>query len=291
MSKKSLLSNAKEMTSKAFKGQYAVPHININNLEWTKAILTSAQELNSPVILGTSEGAVKYMGGFNTIVAMVNGLIEDLNITVPVSLHLDHGTYEGAIKALEAGYPSVMFDGSHFPLDENISKTKDIIKLANKVNASVEVEVGTLAGEEDGVTGGGEVAKPEEVKIMADLGADMIAAGINNIHGQYPSNWTGLNFDVLSKLKDVAQRCLVLHGGSGIPESQIKKAISMGVAKINVNTELQLAFAHATWEFVESGKAKEGKNFDPRKLMNPGYEAMKKTVKEKMEMFGSVGKA
>lgn len=285
------LVNAKQMTQKAFEGRYAVPHINTNNLEWTKAILTTAQELNSPVIIGTSEGAVKYMGGFATIVGMVNGMLRDLNITVPVALHLDHGSYEGALKALEAGYSSVMFDGSHFPIEENVAKTKEVIAAAAAKGASVEVEVGTLAGEEDGIIGSGEKADPKEVKIMADLGADMIAAGINNIHGPYPKGWTGLDFDVLSTLKAAANRCLVLHGGSGIPYDQIEKAISMGVAKINVNTELQLAFAEASREFVRSGKSDEGKNYDPRKFLEPGYKAMKATVKEKMEHFGSVNKA
>jgi len=287
----SKLVNAKEISKKAFEGQYAVPHININNLEWTKAILLTAEENKSPIILGTSEGAVKYMGGFNTIVGMVKGMVKDLDITVPVVLHLDHGSFEGAKKALAAGYTSVMFDGSHFPIEENVEKTKEIVALAKTKDASVEVEVGTLAGEEDGVVGAGDVADPKEVKIMADLGADMIAAGINNIHGPYPKGWTGLDFDVLSQLKEQAGRALVLHGGSGIPEDQIKKAISMGVAKINVNTELQLAFAAATREFVKSGKSEEGKNYDPRKFLAPGFEAMKDTVKEKMELFGSVNKA
>lgn len=285
------LVNAKAIAKKAYEGQYAVPHININNLEWTRAVLETAQENKSPVILGTSEGAVKYMGGFKTIFGMVSNMVEDLGITVPVVLHLDHGTYEGAKKALAAGYTSVMFDGSHFAIDENIKKTKDIVALAKKTNASVEVEVGTLAGEEDGVVGSGEVADPKEVKIMADLGADMIAAGINNIHGPYPEGWEGLDLDVLSKLKAEAKRCIVLHGGTGIPSDQIKSAISMGVAKINVNTELQLSFAEATRQFVKSGESEKGKNYDPRKFLAPGVQAMKDTVKEKMELFGSVNKA
>ena len=285
------LVNAKEMIVKAFEGQYAVPHINTNNLEWTKAILESAQENNSPVIIGTSEGAVKYMGGFDTVVGMVKGMVKGLNITVPVALHLDHGSYEGALAALEAGYTSVMFDGSHFPIEENVEKTKSVIAAAQAKNASVEVEVGTLAGEEDGVIGSGDKADPKEVALMASLGPDMIAAGINNIHGQYPAGWTGLDFDVLSQLKSAAGRALVLHGGSGIPEDQIAKAISMGVGKINVNTELQLANAAAIREFVRSGKSDEGKNFDPRKFLAPGVEAMKKTVKDKMTLFGSVNKA
>ena len=285
------LVNAKSISKKAFDGKYAIPHININNLEWTKAVLETAQENKSPVILGTSEGAVKYMGGFDTIVGMVTNMVKDLKITVPVVLHLDHGSFEGSKAALAAGYSSVMFDGSHFPIDENIKMTKEVIALAKKTDASVEVEVGTLAGEEDGVTGSGEVADPKEVKIMADLGADMIAAGINNIHGPYPEGWEGLNFDVLSKLKAEAGRALVLHGGTGIPADQITKAISMGVAKINVNTELQLSFAAAIREFVRSGKSDEGKNYDPRKFLAPGVQAMKETVKEKMELFGSVNKA
>ena len=285
------LVNAKAISKKAYEGQYAIPHININNLEWTKAVLLTAEENKSPVILGTSEGAVTYMGGFKTIHGMVSNMVEDLKITVPVVLHLDHGSFEGAKAALAAGYTSVMFDGSHFPIEENITKTKEIIALAKKQDASVEVEVGTLAGEEDGIVGAGDVADPKEVKIMADLGADMIAAGINNIHGPYPKGWTGLDFDVLSKLKAEAGRTLVLHGGTGIPADQISKAISMGVAKINVNTELQLAFAAATRAFVKSGKSDEGKNYDPRKFLAPGVDAMKATVKEKMELFGSVNKA
>ncbi len=283
--------NAKEISQKAFEGQYAVPHINTNNLEWTKAILLAAEESKSPVIVGTSEGAVKYMGGFKLVVDMVTDLYNNLGITVPVSIHLDHGSYEGALAALEAGYTSVMFDGSHFPIEENIEKTKKVIEAAKAKNASVEVEVGTLAGEEDGIVGAGDVADPKEVKIMADLGADMIAAGINNIHGPYPEGWESLDFDVLSKLKVEAQRALVLHGGTGIPEDQIAKAISMGVAKINVNTELQLSFAAAIREFVRSGKSEEGKNYDPRKFLAPGVDAMIATVKGKMTLFGSAGKA
>lgn len=283
--------NAKEITKKAFEGQYAVPHINTNNLEWTKAILLTAEKMKSPVIIGSSEGAVKYMGGFKTVSSLVKAMHDDLGITVPVAIHLDHGSYEGAMKALEAGYTSVMFDGSHFPIDENVDKTKKVIAAAAEKGASVEVEVGTLAGEEDGVIGAGDVADPKEVKLMADLGADMIAAGINNIHGPYPEGWTGLDFDVLSQLKAEAGRCLVLHGGSGIPLEQIQKAISMGVAKINVNTELQLANAEAIREFVKSGKSEEGKNYDPRKFLAPGFDAMCKTVEQKMTEFGSLNKA
>ncbi len=285
------LVNAKKMIKKAFDGQYAVPHINTNNLEWTKAILSAAQESNSPVIVGTSEGAVKYMGGFETVVGMVSGMIKGLNITVPVSLHLDHGSYEGALEALKAGYTSVMFDGSHLPFEENETKTKDVIAKAAAQDASVEVEVGTLGGEEDGIIGAGDVADPAEVKAMADLGPDMIAAGINNIHGPYPEGWTGLDFDVLSKLKAEAGRALVLHGGTGIPAEQISKAISMGVAKINVNTELQLANAEAIRAFVKSGESEKGKNYDPRKFLAPGYEAMIDTVKGKITLFGSADKA
>lgn len=285
------LVNAKEMIKKAFEGQYAVPHINTNNLEWTKAILEAAQENNSPVIIGTSEGAVKYMGGFDTLVGMVSGMVKGLGITVPVALHLDHGSYDGAMAALKAGYSSVMFDGSHFPIEENVKKTKEVLAFAKEKNASVEVEVGTLGGEEDGVIGSGDKADPKEVALMASLGPDMIAAGINNIHGQYPADWTGLDFEVLSQLKAAAGMGLVLHGGSGIPEDQIAKAISMGVAKINVNTELQLANAEAIREFVRSGKSDEGKNFDPRKLLAPGVNAMKETVTHKMKLFGSVNKA
>ena len=285
------LVNAKEMIAKAFEGKYAVPHINTNNLEWTKAILEAAQENNSPVIIGTSEGAVKYMGGFDTLVGMVSGMIKGLKITVPVALHLDHGSYDGAMAALKAGYSSVMFDGSHFPIEENVAKTKEVIAFAKEKGASVEVEVGTLGGEEDGVIGNGDKADPKEVALMASLGPDMIAAGINNIHGQYPADWTGLDFEVLSQLKAAAGMGLVLHGGSGIPEDQIAKAISMGVAKINVNTELQLANAEAIREFVRSGKSDEGKNFDPRKFLAPGVEAMKNTIKEKMTLFGSINKA
>ncbi|WKX02455.1 class II fructose-1,6-bisphosphate aldolase [Candidatus Mycoplasma mahonii] len=282
--------NAKEMIKKAYEGHYAIPHINTNNLEWTKAILLAAEEMKSPVIIGSSEGAVKYMGGFKTVKNLVKNLHDSMGITVPVAIHLDHGTFEGAKKALEAGYTSVMFDGSHFPIEENIEKTKTIIALAAKQDASVEVEVGTLAGEEDGVQGSGDVADPKEVKIMADLGVDMIAAGINNIHGPYPEGWEGLNLGVLSKLKVEAQRGLVLHGGTGIPSDQITKAISMGVAKINVNTELQLANAAAIREFVRSGKSDQGKNYDPRKLLAPGVDAMVQAVKDKITLFGSNNK-
>ena len=285
------LVNAKEMTRKAFEGQYAVPHININSLEWTRAILETAQEMNSPIILGTSEGAVKYMGGMKTVHGMVAGLVEDLNITVPVVLHLDHGSFEGALKALKSGYTSVMYDGSHSPFEENFKNSKEVVEAAKAVNASVEVEVGTLGGEEDGIIGNGDMADAKEVAQMATLGPDMIAAGIGNIHGPYPESWESLSFETLSTLKAAAGRCLVLHGGSGIPEDQIVKAISMGVSKINVNTELQQANAAAIKEFVISGKVDQGKNFDPRKLYADGFQAMKDTVKFKINQFGSANKA
>ncbi len=287
-----MLVSAKEMLTKAKQGKYAVGQFNINNLEWTKAILQTAQENNSPVILGVSEGAGKYMCGYNTVVGMVNGMLETLKITVPVALHLDHGSYEGAYAAMDAGFSSVMFDGSHYPIDENIEKTKQIIKDASAKGVSVEAEVGAIGGEEDGVVGGGEVADPQECKMIADLGVTMLAAGIGNIHGKYPENWKGLNFDVLAKIQELTgEMPLVLHGGTGIPEDMIKKAISLGVSKINVNTECQLSFAAATRAYIEACKDLSGKGFDPRKLLNPGFEAIKKTVKEKMELFGSIGKA
>ena len=287
-----MLVSAKEMLTKAKAGKYAVGQFNINNLEWTKAILLTAQELNSPVILGVSEGAGKYMCGYTTIVGMVNGMINELGITVPVALHLDHGSYEGALKTIEAGFSSVMFDGSHYSIEENIEKTKEIVRIAHEKGISVEAEVGSIGGEEDGVVGGGEVADPNECKMIADLGVDFLAAGIGNIHGKYPANWAGLNFEVLGKINElVSPMPLVLHGGTGIPAEMIKEAISLGVSKINVNTECQLAFADATRKYVEAGKDLEGKGFDPRKLLAPGVEAIKATVKEKMELFGSVNKA
>lgn len=286
------LVNAKEMLNKAREGKYAVGQFNINNLEWTKAILLTAQENNSPVILGVSEGAAKYMCGFKTIVGMVNGMLEELKITVPVALHLDHGSYQGAIDAMDAGFSSVMFDGSHYSIEENIVKTKEIINLAAAKNVSVEAEVGSIGGEEDGVVGAGEIADPAECKQIAELGVTMLAAGIGNIHGKYPANWQGLAFDALEEINNACGNMpLVLHGGTGIPEEMIKKAISLGVSKINVNTECQLAFQEATRAYVEAGKDKEGKGFDPRKLLNPGFEAIKATVKEKMELFGSINKA
>lgn len=286
------LVNAKEMLTKAKAGHYAVGQFNINNLEWTKAILLTAQELNSPVILGVSEGAGKYMCGYKTVVGMVNGMLEELNITVPVALHLDHGSYEGAKKCIEAGFSSIMFDGSHYPIAENIEKTKELVAICNEKGLSIEAEVGSIGGEEDGVIGMGECADPNECKMIADLGVDMLAAGIGNIHGKYPANWKGLSFETLAAVKEaVGDMPLVLHGGTGIPEDMIKKAISLGVAKINVNTECQLAFADATRKYIEAGKDLEGKGFDPRKLLAPGAEAIKATVKTKMELFGSVGKA
>ena len=287
-----MLVSAKDMLNKAREGKYAVGQFNINNLEWTKAILLTAQENNSPVILGVSEGAGKYMGGYKTIVGMVNGMLEELNITVPVALHLDHGSYEGALKCIEAGFSSVMFDGSHYPIEENIAKTTELVKITSEKGLSLEAEVGSIGGEEDGVVGAGEIADAEECKTIAELGVTMLAAGIGNIHGQYPENWKGLAFDALEKINDVTGTTpLVLHGGTGIPEEMIKKAISLGVAKINVNTECQLSFAAATRGYIEAGKDKQGKGFDPRKLLAPGFEAIKATVKEKMELFGSIGQA
>lgn len=286
------LVNAKEMLTKAKAGHYAVGQININNLEWTKAILLTAQELNSPVILGVSEGAGKYMCGFKTVVGMVNGMLDGLGITVPVALHLDHGSYEGALKCIEAGFSSIMFDGSHYPIEENIEKTKELVKLCNDKGLSIEAEVGSIGGEEDGVIGMGECADPQECKLIADLGVTMLAAGIGNIHGKYPENWAGLSFETLDAVQQLTGSMpLVLHGGTGIPADMIKKAISLGVSKINVNTECQLSFAAATRKYIEEGKDLQGKGFDPRKLLAPGFESIKATVKEKMELFGSVNKA
>ena len=286
------LVTAKEMLTKAREGKYAVGQFNINNLEWTKTILLTAQELNSPVILGVSEGAGKYMGGFKTVSGMVNGLLEGLNITVPVALHLDHGTYEGCYKCIEAGFSSIMFDGSHYPIAENVEKTTELVKICNEKGLSLEAEVGAIGGEEDGVIGMGECADPNECKSIADLGVTMLAAGIGNIHGKYPANWPGLSFETLAAVKEkVGDMPLVLHGGTGIPEDMIKKAISLGVAKINVNTECQLAFAAAVRKYIEAGKDLEGKGFDPRKLLAPGCDAIKETVREKIELFGSANKA
>ena len=287
-----MLVSAKEMLTKAKAGKYAVGQFNINNLEWTKAVLLTAQECNSPVILGVSEGAGKYMCGYETIVGMVKGMIKCLNITVPVALHLDHGSYEGAKACINAGFSSVMFDGSHYPIEENIAKTTELVNACNVLGISLEAEVGSIGGEEDGVVGAGECADPDECKMVADLGVTMLAAGIGNIHGKYPANWAGLNFDVLGAISaKTGDMPLVLHGGTGIPEDMIKKAISLGVSKINVNTECQLAFAAATRKYVEDGKDLSGKGFDPRKLLAPGFDAIKATVKEKMELFGSVNKA
>ena len=287
-----MLVSATEMLKKAKAGHYAVGQFNINNLEWTKAILLTAEECKSPVILGVSEGAGKYMTGYKTVVGMVNGMLEELNITVPVALHLDHGSYEGAKKCIEAGFSSIMFDGSHLPFEENVEKTKELVAICNEKGMSIEAEVGSIGGEEDGVVGMGECADPKECKAIADLGVTMLAAGIGNIHGKYPENWTGLQFDVLDDIQKLTgEMPLVLHGGTGIPEDMIKKAISLGVSKINVNTECQLSFAEATRKYIEAGKDLEGKGFDPRKLLAPGAEAIKATVKEKMEIFGSIGKA
>ena len=287
-----MLVSAKEMLDKAKAGHYAVGQFNINNLEWTKSILLTAQELQSPVILGVSEGAGKYMTGYKTVAAMVKAMDEELGITVPVALHLDHGSYEGCYKCIEAGFTSIMFDGSHYAIDENVAKTTELVAAAHKAGMSIEAEVGSIGGEEDGVVGAGECADPNECKAIADLGVDMLAASIGNIHGKYPENWAGLSFETLAAVQEkTGAMPLVLHGGTGIPEDMIKKAISLGVAKINVNTECQLSFAAATREYIEAGKDLQGKGFDPRKLLAPGAEAIKATVREKMELFGSVGKA
>lgn len=287
-----MLVPAKEMLDKAKKGHYAIGHFNINNLEWTKAILLTAEECKSPVILGVSEGAGKYMTGFKTVTEMVKAMIDELGITVPVALHLDHGTYEGCYKCIEAGFSSIMFDGSSYPIEENIEKTRELVHVAHHLGMSIEAEVGAIGGEEDGVVGSGECADPDECKMIADLGVDMLAAGIGNIHGVYPENWQGLSFETLDKVQQkTGAMPLVLHGGTGIPDDMIKKAIDLGVSKINVNTECQLVFAEATRKFIEEGKDREGKGYDPRKLLKPGYEAICAKVKEKMELFGSVGKA
>ena len=287
-----MLVSAKEMLEKAVEGHYAVGQFNINNLEWTRSALLAAEEVKSPIILGVSEGAGKYMTGYKTVVGMVNGMMEELGITVPVALHLDHGSYEGCLKCVEAGFSSIMFDGSHYPIDENVEKTKELVKIAHEHGMSIEAEVGSIGGEEDGVIGRGECADPEECKRVADLGIDFLAAGIGNIHGKYPANWEGLSFETLDAIQQrTGAMPLVLHGGTGIPEDMIKKAISLGVAKINVNTECQLSFADATRKYIEAGKDLEGKGFDPRKLLKPGADEIMETVKEKMELFGSVGKA
>ena len=287
-----MLVSAKEMLEKAVEGHYAVGQFNINNLEWTKAVLNAAEEMKSPVILGVSEGAGKYMTGFKTVAAMVEAMMGELGTTVPGALHLDHGTYEGSYKCIEAGFSSIMFDGSKYPIEENVAKTKELIEVCNKKGISLEAEVGSIGGEEDGVIGQGECADPNECKQIADLGVTMLAAGIGNIHGKYPANWAGLSFETLDAIQKLTGKLpLVLHGGTGIPDDMIKKAIDLGVAKINVNTECQLSFADATRKYIEAGKDQEGKGYDPRKLLKPGYEAIIETVKEKMELFGSVGKA
>ena len=287
-----MLVSAKEMLEKAKAGHYAVGQFNINNLEWTKAILLTAQENNSPVILGVSEGAGKYMAGYKTIVGMVNGMLEELNITVPVALHLDHGSYEACYKCIDAGFSSVMFDGSHYPIEENVAKTKELVAVCREKGLSLEAEVGSIGGEEDGVIGMGECADPDECKAIADLGVTMLAAGIGNIHGKYPENWAGLSFETLDAIQQkTGDMPLVLHGGTGIPDDMIKKAIDLGVSKINVNTECQLVFAEATRKYIEEGKDLVGKGFDPRKLLAPGFDAIKAKVKEKMEIFGSIDKA
>lgn len=287
-----MLVNATDMLNKAREGKYAVGHFNINNLEWAKSILLTAQEMNAPVILGVSEGAGKYMGGFKVVADMVKALTDSMEITVPVALHLDHGTYEGCYKCIKAGFSSIMFDGSHYPIAENVEKTKELVAITKALGMSLEAEVGAIGGEEDGVIGAGECADPDECNAIADLGVNMLAAGIGNIHGKYPANWKGLSFETLEAVKaKVGNMPLVLHGGTGIPEDMIKKAISLGVAKINVNTECQLAFAAATRKYIEEGKDLEGKGFDPRKLLAPGTEAIKQTVREKITLFGSAGKA
>ncbi|MBR9937983.1 class II fructose-1,6-bisphosphate aldolase [Oscillospiraceae bacterium Marseille-Q3528] len=287
-----MLVSAKDMLQKAKAGKYAVGQFNINNLEWTKAVLQAAQECNSPVILGVSEGAGKYMTGFKTVAAMVEAMVDEMGITVPVALHLDHGTYEGCYKCIEAGFSSIMFDGSHYPIEENIEKTKELVKICNEKGMSLEAEVGSIGGEEDGVIGMGEVADPNECKAIADLGVTMLAAGIGNIHGVYPANWKGLSFETLDQIQQkTGDMPLVLHGGTGIPDDMIKKAISLGVAKINVNTECQLVFAEATRKYIEAGKDQQGKGFDPRKLLAPGAAAIVDKVKEKIELFGSANKA
>ncbi|MCI8992631.1 MAG: class II fructose-1,6-bisphosphate aldolase [Eubacterium sp.] len=287
-----MLVSAKEMLQKAKAGHYAVGQFNINNLEWTKAILQTAQENNSPVILGVSEGAGKYMCGYKTVVGMVKGMLEEMGITVPVAIHLDHGSYDACLKCVEAGFSSIMYDGSHSPIEENVKNTKELVKICAEKGMSLEAEVGAIGGEEDGVIGAGECADPKECKAIADLGVDMLAAGIGNIHGKYPANWQGLSFETLDAIQQLTGELpLVLHGGTGIPDDMVKKAISLGVAKINVNTECQLSFAEATRKYIEEGKDQQGKGYDPRKLLLPGFEAIKETVKTKMELFGSIGKA
>ena len=287
-----MLVSAKEMINKAHEGHYAIGAFNINNLEWIKSILTACEEMKSPVILGVSEGAGKYMCGFKNVVEMVKNVHDYLKITVPVTIHLDHGTYEGAKACIEAGFTSVMFDGSHYPFEENLEKSKELIALAHSKGISIECEVGGIGGEEDGTISMGELADPKECAIIANLGVDFLAAGIGNIHGVYPKDWKGLNFDRLAEIqKSTNGKPLVLHGGSGIPQEQVKKAITLGVSKVNVNTELQLVFAAATRNYIEAGKDKEGKGYDPRKLLKPGCDAIINQVKEMIKMFGSDNKA
>ncbi len=287
-----MLVSATQMLQKAREGHYAVGQFNINNLEWTKAALTAAQEMQSPIILGVSEGAGKYMTGYKTVAAMVNAMVESMGITVPVALHLDHGSYDGAKACIEAGFSSIMFDGSHYDIAENIEKTSELVALAHSKGVSIEAEVGSIGGEEDGVVGTGEIADAGECAQIAELGVDFLAAGIGNIHGVYPDNWKGLAFDALEKINKATNDIpLVLHGGTGIPEEMIKKAISLGVCKINVNTECQLTFAAATRKYIEDGKDMQGKGFDPRKLLAPGTKAIVQTVKDKIALFGSEGKA
>ena len=286
-----MLVNAKEMLDLAYENGYAIGHFNTNNLEWTKAILLAAEAKKTAVIISSSEGAAKYMGGFKTVASLVRNLHDALGITVPVAIHLDHGSYEGAKACIEAGYTSVMFDGSPFPIEEHLEKTREIVRLAHENGISVEGEVGGIGGEEDGVTSAGELANVEECKNLAACGIDFLAAGIGNIHGVYPADWQGLNFDRLKEISDAVKMPLVLHGGTGIPDDQIKKAISLGVSKINVNTECQIAFAKATREYIEAGKDQQGKGFDPRKLLLPGTNAVQALVEEKIDMFGSENSA
>ena len=284
--------SATEMINKAHEGHYAIPAFNINNLEWTKAVLAGCEKAKSPVILGVSEGAGKYMAGFKTVADMVKDVHDSMGITVPVALHLDHGSFDGAKACIEAGFTSVMFDGSHYDFEENLEKSKEIIALAHSKGVSVECEVGGIGGTEDGVTSNGELADPKECATIAALGVDFLAAGIGNIHGKYPENWAGLNFERLDEINNAVNgKPLVLHGGSGIPFEQVHKAITLGVSKVNVNTELQLVFAKATREYILAGKEQEGKGYDPRKLLKPGADAITAQVVEMCEAFGSAGKA
>ncbi len=287
-----MLQNAKEMLNKARDGKYAVAHINTNNMEWTKMILETAQETGTPVIIGAGNLPCVFLGGRHAVVGMVNGMMRDLNITVPVALHLDHGSYEACFEYIEAGFSSVMFDGSKYSIEENVQRTKDVVRVAHAAGISVEAEVGGIGGQEDGVISAGELADPEECKLIADLGVDFLAAGIGNIHGVYPPDWKGLDFDVLNKINEATNHLpLVLHGGSGIPDEMVKKAISMGVSKINVNTDCQLAFARTLRTYIEEERDLKGKGFEPRPLMTEALQAIKVVVRDKFEMFGSIGKA